>query len=67
MLHAHAELGSPSTSASLAKLLGTASYNIGGHLFSLSEIEHCILRFVNYFFNDFYFILSFFFFFFFLV
>ena len=44
MLHTYAERGHPSSSRELAKLLSTSSYNVGGHIFSLNDIEHAILR-----------------------
>ncbi len=44
MLHAHAEMGPAASTRSLAKILNSAAYNIGGHVISLNEIHHCILR-----------------------
>jgi hypothetical protein len=44
MLHAFTELGSPPTFKLLSKLLSSVSYNIGGDVITLNEIEFAILR-----------------------
>eukprot|EP00008_Paramoeba_atlantica_P002117 CAMPEP_0201504014 /NCGR_PEP_ID=MMETSP0151_2-20130828/84976_1 /ASSEMBLY_ACC=CAM_ASM_000257 /TAXON_ID=200890 /ORGANISM="Paramoeba atlantica, Strain 621/1 / CCAP 1560/9" /LENGTH=555 /DNA_ID=CAMNT_0047897715 /DNA_START=506 /DNA_END=2173 /DNA_ORIENTATION=- len=44
VLHAYIERGASTSSKLLAKFLQTSSYNVGGYVVSLNEIEHAILR-----------------------
>ena len=44
LLHASLEHGRPDSILKLRRFLILASYNIGGYVYSLSEIEHCVLR-----------------------
>ena len=44
LIHAFVDIGAPHNSASRLKFFTTAAYDIGGHVYSLNDIEHGILR-----------------------